>query len=110
MAFDPSSDYLLFDGLEPFTLRQGADDPVTVNNCQRGKLSYREIQFGAAMGVQPGDVVVTCWAPELGGLTPAAGDVFTDSNNTTYTVQATDYSAILGKHRCFVRKGVGNAQ
>jgi hypothetical protein len=110
MAFDPSSDYLQFDGLEPFSLVQGTNSPVTVNNCLRGKLSFSDrTTWGAiGLGTSPGDMTISCWTPELSGKTPGEGDRLIDAANVTYIVQGLDVSKLPGRYRLIVRKAVGN--
>ena len=108
MTFDPDidADYLLLDGLEPFALQQGNLDPVTVNNCLRETLAQADVQFlgTTGLGIQPGDLVVNLWAPELGSLTPMAGDRLTDGTGTSYTIQSSVYSPRSGRYRTVCRQ------
>lgn len=112
MTFDPdiTADYLLLDGLESFTLRQGNLDPVTVNNCLRRALSYQDTQIlgQSDLGVQPGNLVLNIWAAELPtGVSPAAGDSLTDAAGVGYTVQGRgDYWPLTGRYRLIVRAKV----
>ncbi len=108
MTFDPdiNADYLTLDGLETFSLRQGNLDPATVNNCLREALVQADVQFlsTAGLGVQSGDLIVNLWAPELGSLTPGAGDRLTDSGGTTYTIQNSSYTPRSGRYRTLCRQ------
>ncbi len=112
MTFDPdiTADYLLLDGLETFTLRQGNLDPVAVNNCLREALSHGDTQFlsQSGLGIQPGSLVLNIWAPELPvGVSPAAGDMLTDSAGIGYSVLGRgDYWPLTGRYRLILRANV----
>jgi hypothetical protein len=112
MTFDPdiAADYLLLDGLEPFTLKQGNLDPVSVNNCLREALSQEDAQIlsQSGLGVQPGNLVLNIWAAELpAGVSPAAGDSLTDGAGVGYVVQGRgDYWPLTGRYRLILRAKV----
>ena len=112
MTFDPdiTADYLRLDGLEPFTLRQGNLDPITVNNCLREALTHDDTRFlsQSGLGVQPGSLVLNIWAAELpAGISPAAGDSLTDAGGVGYTVQGRgDYWPLTARYRLILRANV----
>ncbi len=105
MTLDLSHDYLALDGLELFTLTQGASDPLTVNNCLRGTLSFKDIRLLAGgVGTQPGDMVLQMWGPELPtGVTPNVGDSVADATGISYTIQTTEFCPLTQTHRCVCR-------
>jgi hypothetical protein len=112
MTFEPdvAGDYLSLDGLEPFTLRQGSLDPITVNNCLREALTREDTQFlsQSGLGVQPGSLALNIWAAELpAGVSPAAGDSLTDAAGVGYTVQGRgDYWPLAARYRLILRAKV----
>ena len=110
MSFDPDidDDYLQLDGLEPLALGQGNLDPLTVNNCLRETLSQRDVRFltSAGLGVQPGDLVLTLWAPELGSAKPSPGDRLTDAAGQSYTIQSSEFSPRTQRYRTICRQAV----
>jgi hypothetical protein len=112
MTFDPNitTDYLLLDGLEPFVLRQGNLDPVTVNNCLRETLTHEDIRLlnRSGLGVQPGNLVLNIWAAELpAGISPTAGDSLTDGAGVGYIVAGRgDYWPLAARYRLILRSKV----
>jgi hypothetical protein len=105
MTLDPAHDYLSLDGLEPFTLRQGSNDPLTVANCLRGALNYQDLRLLAgSIGTQPGDMVLELWGPELPtGVTPGVGDGIADAAEIGYTIQTIEYRPLTQAYRCVCR-------
>ena len=108
MTFDPdiATDYQSLDGLESFTLVQGASDPVAVNNCLRESLSFQDLKIMASgsLGTQPGDMVLNAWGPEFpNGVKPGLGDSFTDANNAGHVVQSLEYRPRTQRYRMIVR-------
>lgn len=108
MPLSISGDYKYFDGVETLQFVQGTNAPVTVNYCLREQLTWKELNFGAALGIEPKDLPFNIPGPELpSGVTPQIGNALTDANGVGYTIQSATYDTLTQQHRVITRKKVG---
>jgi hypothetical protein len=98
IVFDPTKDYLIFDGLETLTLTQATGAPVTVQYVNRGPLTFKAMQFLMGMGIEPIGVQFHASALEMHGRVLKRGDKLTDSNGASFIVQSAVYQQITNDY------------
>ena len=110
MSWAPQLDYLGFDALETFSIKQGLGSPVSVNNCSRLTLTVKDIQGAGASGVllQPTDIPVILRLNELAGTVPEPGDKIIDGSGVAYVIQWISVVPVVKDYRCLCRAPVSN--
>jgi len=104
MVFDPSGDFVVFDGSETLIYTRPGQAVIAVPGALREQLSVREASAGAALGIAPADVPFNIPGPNLAGLKPAAGDWFTTTDNSNgWTIVSVQYDILTQQYRAICR-------
>lgn len=116
MTFDPTVDYVVFDGLEALTYRSRASGAVSdggkvtttwtevaITKALRRLVSLRAIE-AAGGKLKQGDAVFEIAADELGAVEPHEGDQFVTADGHTWRVVAVDRKPFVGMFRVFGRR------
>ena len=109
VAADVATDYQHIDGIEVVTFTDLDADETASVYALRGGLNYRETMMAAAGAYQGVDMVWELWSATLGGKTPEAGCLVTDSNSVVYTIANAVETAIGQtsiKWRCLCQKRI----
>lgn len=109
IADDLAESWRYVEGVETVTLTPQNPPAGSVENvkAKRRVLSRANMaQFGGVVGLSPNDVPFHLWASTLGGVTPELGDLVTDGEGVTYTIQAASLESLKQRWRCLCRKQV----
>lgn len=109
MTFDPSADYLIFDGIETVSLiarsrtnGQGATveaAPVSVAGAFREELSKRDLAAGEGFLASGKALAWNLPEPTLGDTVPAVLDLIEDGDGVQWIVQNVTYNTLVAFYR-----------
>ena len=91
IADDLADSWQHVEGVETVTFTPQNPQAASIENvkAKRRVLSRANLsQFGGVIGLSPDDVPFHLWVSTLGGVTPKQGDLVTDGDQVTYTIQA----------------------
>ena len=104
MTWDPSGDFVIFDGAESIEYSQPGSAPLTVAGVLREQLSIADLRWQADLALQPTDTPFNLPGPNLGTLTPRPGDTLTDSANIAWTVISVEFQTLTNQYRVLARR------
>jgi len=111
MTFDPSDDYLIFDGIETVSLiarsRAGGGTGATVEAAAvevagafREELSQRDLLAGEGFLRGQAGMAWNLPGPTLAGKVPKQLDVIEDSDDVRWIVTSVTYHTLVKFYRC----------
>lgn len=107
-TFDPSGDYVVFDGVTTVTIQHNAEGPTTVTNVTTSQLTIRDLQDFGTLAIEGKGRNFSLPVAQLSGFIPRDGDriVDTGDGNAAYKVLNATLKTLNTRYLCTCVKEV----